>query len=137
MKGLIGKKVGMTQLIGNDGKVTPVTLIEAGPCFVTQVRTLEREGYEAVQLTLGKKKREFKNRPNQKVDVAALKLDDTIGVDSFAEGDKVRALKSVRNDGSLLGKKITGHTVTELGEEWKQALEQKFGTQTPTTPAAN
>ena len=50
MKGLIGKKVGMTQLIGADGKVTPVTLIEAGPCFVTQVRTLEREGYEAVQL---------------------------------------------------------------------------------------
>ena len=50
MKGLIGKKVGMTQLIGADGKVTPVTLIEAGPCFVTQVRTLEHEGYEAVQL---------------------------------------------------------------------------------------
>ena len=40
----------MTQLNGADGKVTPVTLIEAGPCFVTQVRTMEREGYEAVQL---------------------------------------------------------------------------------------
>jgi large subunit ribosomal protein L3 len=39
MKGLIGKKVGMTQLIADDGRVTPVTLIEAGPCFVTQVRT--------------------------------------------------------------------------------------------------
>ena len=50
MKGLIGKKVGMTQLIAEDGKVTPVTLLEAGPCFVTQVRTLEKEGYAAVQL---------------------------------------------------------------------------------------
>jgi large subunit ribosomal protein L3 len=50
MKGLIGKKVGMTQLIADDGKVTPVTLIEAGPCFVTQVRTPDREGYAAVQL---------------------------------------------------------------------------------------
>jgi large subunit ribosomal protein L3 len=50
MKGLIGKKVGMTQLIAADGKVTPVTLIEAGPCFVTQVRTLEKEGYTSIQL---------------------------------------------------------------------------------------
>jgi large subunit ribosomal protein L3 len=50
MKGLIGKKVGMTQLIEANGKVTPVTLIEAGPCFVTQVRTEANEGYDAVQL---------------------------------------------------------------------------------------
>jgi large subunit ribosomal protein L3 len=50
MKGLIGKKVGMTQLIADDGRVTPVTIIEAGPCFVTQVRTPENEGYHSVQL---------------------------------------------------------------------------------------
>jgi large subunit ribosomal protein L3 len=50
MKGLIGKKVGMTQLIAADGLVTPVTLIEAGPCFVTQVRTAAKEGYASVQL---------------------------------------------------------------------------------------
>ena len=50
MKGLIGKKVGMTQLIAEDGKVTPMTLIEAGPCFVTQVRTVAHEGYDSVQL---------------------------------------------------------------------------------------
>jgi large subunit ribosomal protein L3 len=53
MKGLIGKKVGMTQLISDNGTVVPVTLIEAGPCFVTQVRTLERDGYSAVQLGFG------------------------------------------------------------------------------------
>ena len=50
MKGLIGKKVGMTQLIAEDGKVVPMTLIEAGPCFVTQVRTVAHEGYDSVQL---------------------------------------------------------------------------------------
>jgi len=50
MKGLIGKKAGMTQLISSDGQVTPVTLIEAGPCFVTQVRTAAKDGYAAVQL---------------------------------------------------------------------------------------
>ena len=50
MKGIIGKKVGMSQVFDADGKVTPVTVIKAGPCFVTQVRTAEREGYTAVQL---------------------------------------------------------------------------------------
>jgi len=50
VKGLIGKKVGMTQIFEGDGKVTPVTLIEAGPCFVTQVKAAEKEGYTAVQM---------------------------------------------------------------------------------------
>ncbi len=50
MKGIIGKKVGMTQVFDTDGKVTPVTVIQAGPCFVTQVRRAENDGYTAVQL---------------------------------------------------------------------------------------
>jgi large subunit ribosomal protein L3 len=50
MKGIIGRKVGMTQVIEPDGKVTPVTVIQAGPCFVTQIRMAERDGYTAVQL---------------------------------------------------------------------------------------
>ncbi len=56
MKGLIGKKVGMTQLIQADGRVAPVTLIEAGPCYVTQLRTPEKDGYAAVQLGFGASK---------------------------------------------------------------------------------
>ncbi|HPH98218.1 MAG TPA: 50S ribosomal protein L3 [Anaerolineaceae bacterium] len=50
MKGLIGKKIGMTQIFDENGVAVPVTLIEAGPCYVTQVRTVESEGYSAVQL---------------------------------------------------------------------------------------
>jgi large subunit ribosomal protein L3 len=50
MKGIIGKKVGMTQYFEEDGTVVPVTVIEAGPCYVTQLRTVERDGYAAVQL---------------------------------------------------------------------------------------
>ena len=50
MKGIIGKKVGMAQIFDADGKVMPVTVIQAGPCFVTQVRTAERDGYIAMQL---------------------------------------------------------------------------------------
>jgi large subunit ribosomal protein L3 len=50
MKGLIGKKIGMTQIFGESGLAVPITLIEAGPCYVTQVRQPERDGYDAVQL---------------------------------------------------------------------------------------
>jgi large subunit ribosomal protein L3 len=50
MKGIIGKKVGMTQVFDEQGTAIPVTVIEAGPCYVTQVRTLERDGYTAIQL---------------------------------------------------------------------------------------
>ncbi len=50
MKGIIGKKVGMTQYFEEDGSVVPVTVIEAGPCYVTQIKTPERDGYSAVQL---------------------------------------------------------------------------------------
>jgi len=50
LKGLIGKKIGMTQIFDDNGAALPVTLIEAGPCFVTQIRTVAKEGYAAVQL---------------------------------------------------------------------------------------
>jgi large subunit ribosomal protein L3 len=50
MKGIIGKKVGMTQLFDDSGTVIPVTVIEAGPCYVTQVKTVESDGYNAIQL---------------------------------------------------------------------------------------
>jgi large subunit ribosomal protein L3 len=50
MKGIIGKKVGMTQLFDDQGMVVPVTVIEAGPCYVTQVKTVETDGYAAIQL---------------------------------------------------------------------------------------
>ena len=53
MPGLIGKKIGMTSVFGADGKNIPCTVIEAGPCFVTQVRTVEKDGYAAVQLAYG------------------------------------------------------------------------------------
>jgi len=50
MKGILGKKVGMTQIFDDKGEVIPVTVIEAGPCFVTQKKTLERDGYTAIQV---------------------------------------------------------------------------------------
>ena len=63
MIGLIGKKVGMTQLFSDKGDVIPVTIIEAGPCTVTEVRTRERDGYVAVQLGFGSNKESRFTRP--------------------------------------------------------------------------
>lgn len=60
--GLLGKKVGMTQVYGDDGVAIPVTVLEAGPCVVTQVRTQDRDGYEAVQLGFGSKPRRLASR---------------------------------------------------------------------------
>jgi large subunit ribosomal protein L3 len=63
MLGLIGKKIGMTQLFAEDGRVVPVTAIEAGPCPIVQVKTEERDGYRAVQLGYGRKKERRSRRP--------------------------------------------------------------------------
>lgn len=63
MPGLIGKKIGMTQLFADDGTVVPVTAIEAGPCPIVQVKTEERDGYRAVQLGFGQKKERRSNKP--------------------------------------------------------------------------
>lgn len=57
IEGLMGKKLGMTQIFDETGRVVPVTVIEVGPCVVTQIKTKERDGYEAVQLGFGEKKR--------------------------------------------------------------------------------
>ncbi|MEX0635145.1 MAG: 50S ribosomal protein L3, partial [Ferruginibacter sp.] len=56
MKSIIGKKIGMTSIFGTDGKQTAVTIIEAGPCVVTQKKTVETDGYNALQIAFGDKK---------------------------------------------------------------------------------
>ena len=57
VEGIIGRKIGMTQIFGEDGRVEPVTAIEAGPCFVAQIKRVQKEGYDAVQLGFGQAKR--------------------------------------------------------------------------------
>ena len=103
LQGFLGKKIGMTQIFRDNGNVVPVTLIEAGPCVVTQVKTRDRDGYEAVQLGFGEKKRPNKPmqghfraskasrylREVQADDPAEFAVGQTIGVDIFSEGEKV------------------------------------------------
>ena len=106
-KGIIGKKIGMTQIFSADGKVIPVTVVEAGPCTVTQKKTMENDGYEALQVGFGDVKLNRVNKPMKghfaKNDVApkktlkefrlddcsALNVGDIIKADIFAEGEIV------------------------------------------------
>ena len=106
-KAIIGKKLGMTQLFDSNGNVVPVTVIEAGPCVVSQKKTAENDGYEAVQVGYGDMKASKVNKPAKghfaKGDVApkkvlrefrledtrALNVGDIIKADVFAEGDAV------------------------------------------------
>ena len=62
MPGLIGKKIGMTSVFSADGKNVPCTVIEAGPCVVTQIKTLEKDGYEAIQLGFSEKSEKHTNK---------------------------------------------------------------------------
>ncbi len=107
INGIIGKKIGMTQLFDENGKVIPVTVIEAGPCTVVQKKTLESDGYEAVQVGYGEISQKHVNKPAAghfaKADVAPkrtlreFRLDDINSVevgqilkaDIFAAGEKV------------------------------------------------
>jgi large subunit ribosomal protein L3 len=98
MKGILGKKVGMTQVFSEKGEVIPVTVIEAGPCFVAQIKTVERDGYSAVQLGFGDTKPKHLTQSQlqhlQKSNLPALRhlrevrmsMDDLAG---FQEGQKV------------------------------------------------
>jgi large subunit ribosomal protein L3 len=63
MKGILGKKVGMTQIFDDDGVVVPVTLIEAGPCYITQKKTEDKDGYNAIQLGFGETRENRINKP--------------------------------------------------------------------------
>ena len=63
MPGLIGKKIGMTSVFGADGKNLPCTVIEAGPCVVTQIRTVEKDGYSAVQLAYDETTEKHTSKP--------------------------------------------------------------------------
>ncbi len=106
-KGLIGKKIGMTQIFDEKGNVIPVTLIECGPCVVAQKKTAENDGYDAIQLGFMDAKAKHMTKPEQGhftknglglkkhlkefryEDCSGYNVGDVITVDTFAAGDKV------------------------------------------------
>ncbi len=128
-KAILGKKIGMTQIFLQDGRLVPVTVLEAGPCVVTQVKTQATDGYEAVQVGFGelaeKRAERLLNKPElghfkkagvapmrylrefRLDDISSYKVGDAIKADVFAEGDKV--------DVSGISK---GHGYTGVIQRW-------------------
>ena len=116
-KAIIGKKVGMTQIFDESGKVIPVTVIEAGPCVVTQKKTLEQDGYVSVQLGFENVKESKLTKPEAghlkkagveakkhlkefKLDASAeMNVGDVIKADTFAAGDKVDVVGTSKGHG--------------------------------------
>ena len=116
MPGLLGKKIGMTSVFSADGKNVPCTVIEAGPCVVTQIKTVEVDGYEAVQVGFEDKKEKHTNKPEmghfKKAGVTPkrhlaefkgfeteYKLGDVISIDLFAEDDFVDVVGTSKGKG--------------------------------------
>lgn len=118
LKAIIGKKIGMTQLFDEKGNVVPVTVVEAGPCVISQKKTIENDGYEAIQVGFSDLKANKVNKPMKghfaKGDVAPKKylrefrladisdknVGDIIKADTFAEGDKVDVVGTSKGKGT-------------------------------------
>ena len=116
-KGIIGKKIGMTQIFDEKGRVIPVTVIEAGPCVVTQKKTEENDGYNAVQIGFGDQKPQRVSKPLtghfKKGDVApkktlrelrlddisAMNVGDILKADVFAVGDRIDVVGTSKGKG--------------------------------------
>ncbi|MFN8253012.1 MAG: 50S ribosomal protein L3 [Ferruginibacter sp.] len=116
MKSIIGKKIGMTSIFDTTGKQTAVTIIEAGPCVVTQKKTVETDGYNALQIAFGEKKEKHTSKSEaghfSKAQTAAKKIvkeirdseidknvGETITVDIFAEGENVEVIGTTKGKG--------------------------------------
>lgn len=123
VRGLIGRKLGMTQVFNDEGLAVPVTVIEAGPCVVTQIRTQEKDGYEAVQLGFGIAKK--LNKPQQghvkasghqvktlrevkAEDYATIEIGQVFKADTFAEGDLIDVTGTSKGRGFQGGMKRHG-----------------------------
>ena len=116
-KGIIGKKIGMTQIFDETGRVIPVTIVAAGPCVVAQKKTAEKDGYEAVQLGFADVKDKHLTKaekghfekagvPQKKYlkefrldDCSALNVGDIVSVDTFAAGDMVDVTGTTKGHG--------------------------------------
>lgn len=113
---ILGRKIGMTQVFNEKGETVPVTVIEAGPCVVTQLRSKERNGYEAVQLGFGDIKPKRVNKPAQghlkgagrlvrhlrevsTSDLSAHKVGDVVNVDIFQTGEKIDVVGTSKGRG--------------------------------------
>lgn len=131
-KGIIGKKLGMTQIFDENGVVIPVTVIEAGPCPITQKKTVDTDGYDAVQLAFEDIREKLVNKPRaghfkkagvsakrhlkefRLEDTASMNVGDVIAADTFAAGDKVDITGITKGRGYTGAVKRWGHHILRM-----------------------
>ena len=131
-KGIIGKKIGMTQIFDEKGNVIPVTVIEAGPCYVAQKKTVDTDGYEALQLAFEDAKEKHSTKaeighakkagltPKKHLkefrleDCTAYNVGDVISADTFAAGDKVDITGITKGRGYTGPVKGWGHHILRM-----------------------
>ena len=131
-KGIIGKKLGMTQIFNENGAVIPVTVIEAGPCPITQKKTVETDGYDAVQLSFEDLREKLVNKPMaghfakagvaakrhlkefRLDDISTLNVGDVVAADTFASGDKVDITGTTKGRGYTGAVKRWGHHILRM-----------------------
>ncbi len=130
MNGILGKKIGMTEMFSADGRLVPVTVIQAGPCVVTQIKTVETDGYDAIQLGFDEKPVEKLNKPIaghlKKASAKGFRVlrefssgEETIKRHGFSRGPETHGNRNHRKPGSIgnsawpgkviKGKRLPGH----------------------------
>ena len=126
-KAIIGRKVGMTQIFAEDGRVIPVTVIEAGPCPIVQVKTVETDGYTALKLGFLPAKDKALNKPDlgqfKKAGVSPCKVLKEVRVDStegYSVGDEVKADVFAAGDKVDASGVTKGHGYTGVIKRWNQ-----------------
>ena len=126
-KAIIGRKVGMTQIFAEDGRVIPVTVIEAGPCPIVQVKTVETDGYTALKLGFLPAKEKALNKPDlgqfKKAGVSPCKVLKEVRVDStegYSVGDEVKADVFAAGDKVDASGVTKGHGYTGVIKRWNQ-----------------
>ena len=126
-KAIIGRKVGMTQLFAEDGKVIPVTVVEAGPCPIVQIKTEETDGYKALKLGFLEAKEKSLNKPElgqfKKANVKPCKVLKEIRVDSvegYKVGDEVKADVFSAGEHVDVSGVTKGHGFTGVIKRWNQ-----------------
>ena len=132
-KAILATKVGMTQIFNEDGVLTPVTVLQAGPCVVTQVKTVENDGYSAVQVGFGEKREKLVNKPMKgQFDKAGVSYKRFVREFRFENAEEYQLGQEITADIFVAGDKIDA-TATSKGKGFQGAIKRHGQSRGPMT----
>jgi len=123
-KAILATKVGMTQIFNEDGALTPVTVLQAGPCVVTQVKTVEKDGYSAVQVGFGDKREKLVNKPEKgQFDKAGVSCKRYVREFKFENAEEYAVAQEIKADIFAAGDKIDATAISK-GKGFQGAIKR-------------